>query len=230
MSAEAGGPARRGEAVAPGPRGLGSLSSGSTSPPRRRRVEAAAAGERVRERASRVGEGRRPRREAKARGERARPPRARALAASSSRGRPRSLASPPPLLSVPVARGAFTCLPLPHGNGSRRRRLAGSRALATGGARASASRLPHACGRTGPPAATPFRHFLGGEAPALGARGPFPDPFPRASPAFGFSVPPGACGPARSLPDSRAPRSPLPHPSRPKIGLGGPADAGEAWN
>lgn len=53
---------RRGEAAAPGPEGLGSLSSGSgsTSPPQRRRAEAAAAGERVRERASRVGEGRRP--------------------------------------------------------------------------------------------------------------------------------------------------------------------------
>lgn len=113
---------RRGEAAAPGSERLGSSSSGSTSSLRRQRAAAAAAaGERVRERASWVGEGWRPRHEAKTRGERPRPPRARALATPSSRGRPRLPASPPPP-AVPVARG-FLRSPLPHGNGARRRLL-----------------------------------------------------------------------------------------------------------
>lgn len=111
---------QRGEAAASGSERLGNSSSGSTSFLRRRRAAAAAAaGERVRERASWVGEGWRPRHEAKTRGERLRPPRARALATPSSRGRPRLPASPPPL-AVPVAR-EFLRSPFPHGNGARRR-------------------------------------------------------------------------------------------------------------
>ena len=155
---------RRGEAAAPGPEGLGSVSSGSTSPPRRRRAEAAAAaGERVRERASRVGEGRRPRRAAKARGERSRPPRARALAAPSSRGRPRSPASPPPSLRFPSRAGFYLPSPPPWQRPAPPRALGLARARdEEGGARASASRHPHACGRGGPPAATPFDIFSAG--------------------------------------------------------------------
>lgn len=73
-----------------------------------------------------MGEGQWSRREAKARGERPGPPRARALTASSSRGRFRSPASPPPPLGSRRAR-AFTALP--PGNGSRRCLRSGTRTL-----------------------------------------------------------------------------------------------------
>lgn len=168
----------------------------------------------MRERASRVGEGRRPRLEAKARGERSRPPRARALASPSSRGRPRSPASPPPSRGFCRAR-VFTLFPLPHGNGARRRlhssvqvrarsrREEGS-ALARGPARLIVS-PPRAAGEVPCVAALSWRGGGGGGGGDQAL--PLPrDPFPRsarASPSF------LGLWSARSLPDFGAPRSPL---------------------
>lgn len=213
---------RRGWAAAPGPEGLRSSICGSTSPPRRRRAEAAA-GERVRERASRVGEGRRPRRQAKARGERPRPPRARALAAPSSRGRPCSPASPPPLPRFLSRAGFYSPSPMATARAAectraraRSRRGVGSARL---GLLVSLTRAA-----TRPCCSCPCRHFVCGEgAAAAGAGCRLLCPAPRRRPARPSL--PGAWGLALSLPDYRAPRSPLPHPSRPKIGLGGSACA-----
>lgn len=199
---------RRGEAAAPGPEGLGSLSSGSTSTPRRRRAEAAAAaGERVRERASRVGEGRRP----PARGQSARRT---VQAAARTRARrtrtpsPACLPSPSRLPSVPVARGLllFSPSPMATARAADCSRVRARSRRGGGSARLGFSPPPRVRPRR-PSRGCPFRHFLGGEAAGLCSWISSPESRrPLASPSL-----PRACGPARSLPDSWAPRSPLPH-------------------
>lgn len=96
------------------------------------------------------------------RGERPRPLRARALAVPSSRGRSRLPASPPPSRGFRRAR-AFTLTPPPWQRRAPPTALALARALGEeGGARDSASSLPHACGRGGPSAATPSGIFSAG--------------------------------------------------------------------
>lgn len=208
---------RRGEAAASGPEGLGSSRSGGgkTSPPRRRRAEAA--GERVREPASRVGEGRRPRREAKARGERPRPP------SSSARTRARrpSLArtpSPPfPLPAVPVARGLRPARPSP---------MTTALAVAYTGVRERPWRAGSAPPRlhSSPSHVRPrwpsrscrFRPLSGGEGAAAGEV--LPDPCPRLPISCSRASLQRWAARARGLPDCGTPRSPLPHSARPKIG------------
>lgn len=223
---------RRGEAAAPGPEGLRSSSSGSTSPPRRQRAEAAAAaaGERVRERASRVGEGRRPRRQAKARGERPRPPRARALAAPSSRGRPRSPASPPPFSRLLSRACSYFPPPPPWQRRAPPTALGLARVLCEEeGARDSVSRLPEACDRGGLPAAVLSDIFSAGRG--LRRRRFCPRILsPSPLPLLAYPSLLATCGPVLSHRDCGAPRSPLPHPSRPKIGLGRSANAEKALN
>lgn len=158
-----------------------------------------------------MGEGQWSRREAKARGERPGPPRARALTASSSRGRFRSPASPPPPLGSRRAR-AFTALP--PGNGSRRCLRSGTRTLSA---------------RPGPRA---FRFLLFRTfSPLVGAAGiRVLGPVPPRGILRSVLAPPKVCGPAQSLQDCGAPRRPLCLSSRPKIGPGGSAGAGRALN
>jgi hypothetical protein len=235
---------RRGEAAALDPEGLGNSSSGfgSTSTPRKRRAEAAAAGERKKGAREPGGGGA----AAAARGQSARRT---APAAASARARVRRLslrgrsglpASPPP--SCRSRRARTSALPpLPP----RQRRappsaLGFARPRRQRSARASASRLPRMCGGGGPRSCCcPWRplKWRGGGDGGQSAPGsvrrlpPHPQiPFPRDSRALSLPAPPGAAGVAgASQTAGRQPRSPLPHPSRPKIGLAAQPPA-RAWN
>lgn len=149
----------------------------------------------MRERASWVGEGRRPRRKAKARGERLRPPRARALAAPSSRAD--VLAGLPPL---PPSRGSCRArafiLPSPMAT-ARAAECTRARARSRGGSARLGFSLPRRVRRGGPPAAVfadifSARRGLRRPGPAAGSFPPRFSGVRPTRPSRGPGVGPGA--------------------------------------